>query len=63
MNSFVFLWISVSSRQLDVYKDQVRQFSKTIVQLEKNLAEEQDKRIKIQTELDNVGKKGKGIFL
>ncbi|CAF2782535.1 unnamed protein product [Rotaria sp. Silwood2] len=39
--------------QIEVYKDQVRQFSKTIVQLEKNLAEEQEKRMKVQTELDN----------
>ncbi|CAF4026951.1 unnamed protein product, partial [Rotaria sp. Silwood2] len=42
--------------QIEVYKDQVRQFSKTIVQLEKNLAEEQEKRMKVQTELDNVDK-------
>ncbi|CAF1098112.1 unnamed protein product [Rotaria sordida] len=42
--------------QVEVYKDQVRQFSKTIVQLEKNLAEEQEKRMRIQTELENVDK-------
>ncbi|CAF4721367.1 unnamed protein product [Rotaria sp. Silwood1] len=51
------------NEQVEVYKDQVRQFSKTIVQLEKNLAEEQEKRMKIQVELDNVDKRRKGIYL
>ncbi|UJR10735.1 hypothetical protein I4U23_014924 [Adineta vaga] len=46
--------------QIEVYKGQVRQFSKMIVQLEKNLTEEQDKRVKLQTELDNASKKVKG---
>ncbi|CAF1083139.1 unnamed protein product [Rotaria magnacalcarata] len=45
--------------QMEVYKDQVRQFSKTIIQLEKNVAEEQERRIKLQTELDNVDKNRK----
>jgi hypothetical protein len=44
---------------VEVYRDQVRQFSKTIVQLEKNLTDEQEKRFKIQAELDNIGKNGK----
>ncbi|CAF3393218.1 unnamed protein product [Rotaria sp. Silwood1] len=50
------------NEQVEVYKDQVRQFSKTIVQLEKNLAEEQEKRMKIQVDLDNVDKRRKGTY-
>ncbi|CAF1184945.1 unnamed protein product [Adineta steineri] len=46
--------------QLIVYRGQVQQFSKTIVQFEKNLTEEQEKRLKLQTELDAVNKKVKG---
>ncbi|CAF0844729.1 unnamed protein product [Adineta steineri] len=42
--------------QIQVYKDQVRQFSITIVQLEKDLGEEQEKRIKVQTDFDNQNK-------
>ena len=49
------------SGQIEVYKDQVRQFSKTIVQLEKNLTDEQEKYMKIKAELDNTDKKRKGI--
>ena len=48
--------MNVFSSQVEAYKDQVRQFSKNIIQLEKNLAEEQDKRLKLQTELDTNGK-------
>lgn len=48
--------MNIFSSQIQTYKDQVRQFSKNIVQLEKNLAEEQDKRLKLQTELDTKGK-------
>ena len=50
---------NISSGQIEVYKDQVRQFSKNIVQLEKNLAEEQNKRLKLQTELDTNDKSRK----
>ncbi|CAF3734268.1 unnamed protein product [Adineta steineri] len=46
--------------QIIVYRGQVQQFSKTIVQFEKNLTEEQEKRLKLQTELDAVNKKVKG---
>lgn len=46
----------ISSGQVEVYKDQVRQFSKTIVQLEKNLKDEQEKLIKLQLEKDKPGK-------
>jgi len=40
--------------QLEVFKDQVRQFSLTIVQLEKKVDEEQEKRIRCQAELDQL---------
>ncbi|CAF0944733.1 unnamed protein product [Adineta ricciae] len=46
--------------QIEVYKGQIRQFSKMIVQLEKNLTEEQEKCVKLQTDLDNANKKIKG---
>ncbi|CAF0940971.1 unnamed protein product [Adineta ricciae] len=42
--------------QIRVFKDQVRQFSITIVQLEKTVGEEQEKRIKIETELESSNK-------
>jgi hypothetical protein len=44
---------------MEVYKDQVRQFSITIVQLEKNFQEEQEKRMKLQTDFDDLNKNGK----
>jgi hypothetical protein len=43
---------------MEVYKDQVRQFSITIVQLEQNLREEQEKFIKLQTDFDNLNQNG-----
>ncbi|CAF4853648.1 unnamed protein product, partial [Rotaria sp. Silwood2] len=49
------------NRQIEVYKDQVRQFSITIIQLEKNFGEEQEKRIKLQADFDNLNKNDKGI--
>jgi len=58
ISSFIY---EIFSSQIQVYKDQVRQFSITIVQLEKSLAEEQEKRIKIQVEFDNLNKNGKWI--
>ncbi|CAF4129430.1 unnamed protein product, partial [Rotaria sp. Silwood1] len=48
------------NRQIEVYKDQVRQFSITIVQLEKSFADEQEKRIKLQVDLDNYNRNDKG---
>ncbi|CAF4812814.1 unnamed protein product, partial [Rotaria sp. Silwood1] len=47
------------NRQIEVYKDQVRQFSITIVQLEKSFADEQEKRIKLQVDLDNYNRNDK----
>ncbi|CAF2530410.1 unnamed protein product [Rotaria sp. Silwood2] len=47
------------NRQIEVYKDQVRQFSITIIQLEKNFGEEQEKRIKLQADFDNLNKNDK----
>ena len=47
-------WKERSSGQTDVFKDQVRQFSNTIVQLEKKVQEEQEKRIRAQAELDQL---------
>ena len=43
--------------QIAVYKDQVRQFSKTIVQLEKNLKDEQEKLLKLQSDNSKPSKK------
>jgi hypothetical protein len=60
---FGLILSSISSGQIEAYKGQVQQFSKTIIQLEKNLAEEQEKRVQLQTEFDTVGKNGKGIYL
>ncbi|CAF0920949.1 unnamed protein product [Rotaria sordida] len=48
------------NRQIEVYKDQVRQFSITIVQLEKNFGEEQEKRIRLQAQFDNLNKNDQG---
>ncbi|UJR35066.1 hypothetical protein I4U23_027842 [Adineta vaga] len=42
--------------QIQVFKDQVRQFSITIVQLEKNFGEEQEKRIRLESDLENLNK-------
>lgn len=53
--------IGCFSAQVDVYKGQVRLFSKTIVQLEKTVTEEQERRVKMQAELDSLNKKVKGI--
>jgi hypothetical protein len=60
MKISIFIY-EIFSSQIQVYKDQVRQFSITIVQLEKSFAEEQEKRIKIQVEFDNLNKNGKWI--
>ncbi|CAF4193645.1 unnamed protein product, partial [Rotaria socialis] len=48
------------NRQVEAYKDQVRQFSITIIQLEKSLGDEQEKRIKLQVDLDNLNKNDQG---
>lgn len=39
---------------MNVFKDQVRQFSNTIVQLEKKVQDEQEKRIRAHAELDHL---------
>lgn len=54
-----FIWNcyrGIFSGQIQVYQDQVRQFSITIIQLEKNFSEEQEKRIRLQSDLDQKGK-------
>ncbi|CAM4785573.1 unnamed protein product [Rotaria magnacalcarata] len=48
------------NRQVEAYKDQVRQFSITIIQLEKSLGDEQEKRIKLQADLDILNKNDQG---
>jgi hypothetical protein len=58
MKISIFIYEILSS-QIQVYKDQVRQFSITIVQLEKSFEEEKEKRIKIQVDFDNLNKNGK----
>ncbi|CAF0927876.1 unnamed protein product [Didymodactylos carnosus] len=40
------------SGEVDIYKEQVKQFSITILQLEKSLLEEQQKRIKLQEDVE-----------
>lgn len=50
-----------SSGQIQVYQDQVRQFSITIIQLEKTLSEEREERTKIQSDFDQPSKTGKNI--
>ncbi len=55
--------MEIFSGQIQVYKDQVQQFSITIVQLEKNFGEEQEKRIKLQTDLDNLNQNGKNTHI
>ncbi len=49
------------SGQIQVYQDQVRQFSITIVQLEKNLSEEREQQTKLQSNFDQSNKNGKDI--
>jgi hypothetical protein len=49
------------SGQIQVYQDQVRQFSITIVQLEKNLSEEREQQTKLQSNFDQFNKNGKDI--
>jgi len=49
------------SRQIHVYKEQVQQFSKTIIDLEKNLSDEQQKFINLQTEFDLLSKNPRTI--
>jgi len=60
MKITIFIY-EIFSSQIQVYKDQVRQFSITIVQLEKSFEEEKEKRIKIQVDFDNLNKNGKWI--
>ena len=43
-----------SSGQMNVFKDQVRQFPNTIVQLEKKVHTEQEKRVGAQVDLDQL---------
>ncbi|CAF0926556.1 unnamed protein product [Didymodactylos carnosus] len=47
------------SGEVDIYKEQVRQFSITIVQLEKNLLDEQEKRLKLQDDVEQCNKQSK----
>ena len=46
---------------MQVYQDQVRQFSITIIQLEKTLSEEREERTKVQSNFDQPNKSGKDI--
>jgi len=48
-----------SRGQIQVYKDQVQQFSMTIIQLEKDLEEQQNKFEQLQTDSTNLKQNSK----